>query len=172
MKKRLAPVLNHRYELNVHGTPPQVSNSLARLASLHGTAVTNLPESSFLTVVAADGGEHTYTLLRNSARLSVSTLFEEAKSRVPAEDTVTLVDGFLGSYPNAFYRMSSKDLTAFVDAVAHLGGEADYAQLMERYGVRRTDPRFWERSDALHAAYRKGWPIEAALFDYGRYENR
>jgi hypothetical protein len=172
MKKRLAPVMNHRYELPARGTSQQVSKSLARLASLHGATVTNLPETSFLTVVAADGDEHEYTLLRNSAHLSVSTLFEESKNRVPAEDTVTLVDGFLGSYPNAFYRTSSKELSAFVDAVARLGGEADYARLMEQYGVRRTDPRFWEQSDTLHAAYRKGWPIEAALFDYGRYENR
>jgi hypothetical protein len=44
--------------------------------------------------------------------------------------------------------------------------------LMERFGIHRTGPRFWAHSDALHAAYRRRAPVEAGLFDYNRYENR
>ena len=172
LQKRLARVMSHRYTLDTRGPSPQVAKSLDRLASLEGRRVTNLPESSFLTVVTAQGAEHHYTLLRNSAHLNVSTLFDEAKNRVPDEDTLTIVDGFLGSYPNAFFRVSSNEVPDFVAHVAHLSDERSYADLMGRYGIRRTDARFWQHSDSLHAAYRKDWPIEAGLFDYGRYENR
>jgi hypothetical protein len=172
LQKRLARVMSHRYDVTTRGLSPQAARSLERLASLQGKAVTNLPESSFLTVVTPQGAEHHYTLLRNSAHLNVSTLFEEAKNRVPDEDTLTLVDGFLGSYPNAFFRVTSNEIPDFVASVAHLSDEASYAELMGRYGIRRTDARFWQQSDSLYAAYRKGWPIEAGLFDYGRYENR
>jgi hypothetical protein len=82
------------------------------------------------------------------------------------------VDGFLGSYPNVFFHVTSNEIPDFVASVAHLSDEASYAELMGRYGIRRTDARFWQHSDSLHAAYRKGWPIEAGLFDYARYENR
>jgi len=172
LKKKLAPVLSRRYELNTRGLPPSVRDSLKQLASLNGTTVSYLPEVSFLTVTDAGGSEHQYSLLHNSAHTNISTLFDEAKNRIPEEDTVTLVDGFLGAYPNAFHEVHAKDLPAFVDAIAHLQGEADYGQLMTRYGIRRTDPRFWAHSDDLRAAYRRSAPIEAGLFDYSRYENR
>ena len=47
-----------------------------------------------------------------------------------------------------------------------------YAALTERFGVRRTDPRFWPTSDALHAEWRHTAPKEAAVLDYSRFENR
>jgi hypothetical protein len=44
--------------------------------------------------------------------------------------------------------------------------------LMDAYGMRRTDQRFWPHSDALHLAWRQSAPREAGLFDYNRFENR
>ncbi|MGH8699994.1 MAG: fatty acid cis/trans isomerase [Burkholderiales bacterium] len=43
---------------------------------------------------------------------------------------------------------------------------------MARFALRRTDTRFWSHSDAVHATYRRWAPVEAALFDYNRFENR
>jgi len=172
LQEKFSPVLDHRYDLTTSGLPPAAHKSLKRLANLKGANTANLPEVSFLTVTGGSGGERHYTLLHNSAHTNISTLFREAKNRLPAEDTVTLVDGFLGVYPNAFHEVAAKDLPAFVDAVAGLEGEADYAQLMSRFGIRRTDPRFWPHSDSLHAAYARMAPVEAGLFDFSRYENR
>lgn len=59
-----------------------------------------------------------------------------------------------------------------VDLVGHLQNEQDYAALSAQFVIRRTDPRFWSHSHALHVAYRKVEPIEAALFDSNRMENR
>ena len=172
LRKKFSPVLSRRHDLTTRGLPQAAAKSLQRLAGLEGTGTSHLPEVSFLTVTGVAGGERHYTLLHNSAHTNISTLFQETRNRLPAEDTVTLVDGFLGAYPNAFHEVAARDLPAFVDAVAGLAGEADYAQLMTRFGIRRTDSRFWPHSDSLHAAYARSAPVEAGLFDYSRYENR
>ena len=111
-------------------------------------------------------------MLRNSAHSNVAHLFDEADRRLPDEDTLTLVTGFIGAYPNAFYLVKTAHLPAFVDTVRDLSSESDYSALMARFGLRRTDTRFWSHSDAMHAAYRRWAPVEAALFDYNRFENR
>jgi hypothetical protein len=131
-----------------------------------------LPEASFLTVIDKQGREHPFTLLRNSAHSNISEMFDEEYRRLPDEDTLTLVPGFLGAYPNAFYRVDAARLTWFVSQVGNLKSEADYADLSSHFALRRTDNRFWSHSDALHEAYRKSEPVEAALFDYNRFENR
>ena len=65
-----------------------------------------------------------------------------------------MASGFIPAYPNAFFVVGVEQLPRFVDAVSRLGSEADYAALAATYGVRRTDPRFWAHSDALHLTER------------------
>ena len=47
-----------------------------------------------------------------------------------------------------------------------------YADIPRTYGVRRTNPAFWQHSDAIHADYRQQQPTLAAWLDYSRLENR
>ena len=59
----------------------------------------------------------------------------------------------------------------FVAAIGSLTS-ADYlTRLTDRFGVRRSDRRFWPLSDALHAEWRRRSPGEAAVLDYSRLEN-
>ncbi|HXC50970.1 MAG TPA: fatty acid cis/trans isomerase [Candidatus Limnocylindrales bacterium] len=172
MKSKLSPVLDRRYDIRASRLSRDVAGSMARLGQLSGVATSYLPEVTFVTLTGPDGAAEHYSLLHNSAHNNISTLFREAAERLPAEDTVTVVSGFLGAYPNAFQNMPASEFPAYVEAISKLSSEADYSATMAKYGVRRTDPRFWAHSDALHAAYRKMAPIEAGIFDYGRYENR
>jgi hypothetical protein len=172
LRKHFSRVLSRGFDLRTHGLPTAARDSLERLDALAGAGTAILPEISFLTVTGLAGGDRHYTLLHNSAHSNISTLFREAKNRLPDEDTTTLTDGFLGAYPNAFFKVDVKDLPAFARVVAGLSDEPGYAALMSQYGIRRTDPRFWAHSDALHAAHRKSAPIEAGIFDYNRYDNR
>ncbi len=171
-KDYLKPVLNKRYDLAASPLAKEHFGLLQQLADLGGKAVSYLPEASFLTVVDEKSREHHFTLLRNSAHSNISQMFKEEDRRLPDEDTLTLVPGFLGAYPNAFYRVELEQLPQFIGLLGKLESEADYAALASRFAIRRTDPRFWTHSDALHQAYRKSHPVEAALFDYNRFENR
>jgi hypothetical protein len=82
------------------------------------------------------------------------------------------VGGLVGAYPNAFYRVDRKQLPDLVTAISTLASEADYAALVDRFGVRRSDPAFWAHSDDLFAAFETLSPVEAGRFDYNRLENR
>jgi hypothetical protein len=171
-KARLAPVLDHRYDLTAEGLDDANTVLLNKLADLRGRAVSHLPESSFLTVRGADGLDRHYTLIRNSAHSNVSELFSEEERRLPDEDSLLVVRGFIGAYPNAFYRVPSNRLATFVNLAGNLRSDQDYAALAARFAIRRTDIRFWAHSDAVHEAYRQAEPVEGALFDYSRLENR
>ena len=153
LKKRVAPVTNPRYDI--------ASRELQRLGALRGAAIAHLPEASILTVSDARG-EHHFSLIANRAHSNVAELFDEAERRLPAEDSLLVASGFIPAYPNAFFVVDAAELPRFVDRVASLGSEADYAALAIAYGVRRTDPRFWAHSDDLHLAWRRWAPKKPA----------
>jgi len=131
-----------------------------------------MPEVTFLDVIDSQGKDHAYTLLRNSAHSNNAQIFAEEDRRLPAEDTLTVVEGFIGSYPNIFMQVLDRDLEQFVTALTNLETEADYAKLLDDYGVRRNASWFWRLSDGLHELYKQQQPVEAGLFDLNRYENR
>jgi hypothetical protein len=172
LKTHTAPVASARYAIASSGLIGPPLRELSRLSELRGRAVSHLPETALLTVHDAEGRDYHYTLIRNSAHSNVAELLHEEKRRLPDEDDLLLANGFIGDYPNAFFLVGSADIPAFVDAVSRLKSEADYQGLLTRYGIRRTDARFWAHSDALHRAYRQWAAKEAGLFDYSRFENR
>ncbi|MBT9540827.1 fatty acid cis/trans isomerase [Thiobacillus sp.] len=173
LQQRLKPVHNPHFDLDGKGLGEVPRKQLARLAGLSGAALAPLPEVAFVALRGNDGQVHYYTLLHNKAYGNVSHLLDSKDERLPNEDTLTLVEGFLGAYPNAFFALNETDLPGFVDMVAALESEDDYrTKLMARYAIRRTDARFWPHSDQLLAAFRERVGVDAALFDYNRFENR
>ena len=172
MKARMALVAPRRYDLAASGLTGSPLRSLEDLSRLRGRAISYFPEMAFLTVRDAPGGPRHFTLLSNSAHSNVAELLGDEQRRLPDEDTFSVLHGFVGAYPNAFFQVDVAELPGFVSAMRRLGSRADYRDLLTRYGVRRTDPRFWAYSDALGDAYRRWAPREAALFDYNRFENR
>ena len=143
---------------------------LEQLSHIQGLALSWLPQVAFLSIDGSD--DHMVTLIHNHGMSNVSHLFNEQKRHLPEEDSLTVVRGFLGAYPNAFYHVKESTLEDFVSTVEGLSNEEDYQALLSRFGVTRSDPDFWTHSDAMQMAYQKESPIEAGLFDYNRLENR
>lgn len=172
LRERYAPVDEGRYRIEGVGLPEDIVGPLRRLAAVGGWIVEDTPEVAFLYIPDAPEGAQVFSLIHNAEHYNISSPLDESDRRVPSEDTLDVARGFIGTYPNAFYKVSRAELPGFASAVATLKGEVDYAALQERFGVRRTDPDFWRVSDALHAIYRRTRPIEAGLFDLSRIENR
>jgi hypothetical protein len=171
LQQRLAPVLDQRFALS--GVSDRALRAeLSALAELRGASLSRLPEMSLLRVEAPGAATRHFTLLRNTGHANVAHLAREKAELLPNENTLTVVPGFIGAYPNAIYRVDAAALPQFRAAVAGMASEADYRQLADRHAVRRTDPAFWATSDALHAAYVDWSPLEAGLFDLNRFENR
>jgi hypothetical protein len=154
----------------------EIRAQLEVLAQVRGKALSWMPDVALLAVIETAGmdvqDDRVYTLVRDLGLSNIASLFDQEGRRKPEEDGLTVTHGFVGAYPNAFYRVDRAGLPQFVAAVAGLTSEQDYRKLAERFAVRRTNPDFWEHSDELHRAYRKSAPLEAGLLDYNRLENR
>ena len=68
--------------------------------------------------------------------------------------------------------MQAHELNELVARVSRIKTESDYSALMSRFGVRRTDPRFWAHSDRVLTTYHRQTPVVSAYLDYNRLENR
>ncbi len=150
-----------------------VEAELQRLASVKGAWVAHLPETSLIRVrVDASGANDlAYGLIHNDAHKNVAFMFGEDERRVPADDTASVVRGQFGSYPNFFFAFDLADAAAFVAALRAVTTPDQFTAFVDRFGVRRTDPRFWATSDWMDADLRRAQPIEAGIYDLGRYGN-
>ena len=170
LQKRLGPVLPTTHDLDSLNNA-FISETLAPLENLKGQSVTLLPQIAFVEIRGQSGNSYV-SLVHNNAHLNITSMFGEKKSRAPQEDTLTVVPGFLGTYPNVFLTVNEPDLEQFVGQLSTMRNEDDYTSLLDSYGVRRTSPKFWQQSDAFHAAYQQSAPVEYGLFDFSRLENR
>ena len=170
LQQRLQKVLPTQRSLAAMGNPA-ISDALAPLEDLMGQAVTLMPQTVFVEISGASGNSYV-TIVRNNAHLNITSLFGEKKVRASEEDTLSVVSGFLGAYPNAFLIVDEADIGKFVGKLATMRSEDDYALFLDDYGVRRTSAEFWRQGDAFHSAFEASSPIEYGLFDYSRLESR
>lgn len=171
LRQRLAPTASTRL-LWQQRTPEALKPLLQPLSSLRGAALQWLPETTMLVVEQADGKRLNYTLLRNTAHASVTHLLGENLELLPEENTLSLLPGIVGSYPNAFYRVQAAELSELVADIKRLDSEKAYSAFARRWAVRRDSPDFWAFSDALHDRYTQNEPISSGLLDYNRLEFR
>ena len=168
--KKLKPVLSTQLELTTLNNSAQ-EKQLARLATFSGANTALLPETMFIAINNGEKQQH-ITIIHNTAHLSITSMFDEYKELIPEEDTISVANGFVGSYPNVFVNVDQSELAEFVNKVLALQTQADYAKLLDRFGVRRTNPEFWAHVDKINEASRRDNPIEAGIFDLNRLENR
>jgi hypothetical protein len=172
LKQHLAPALDHRHDI---AAEPDgfIAAQLERLVKTDGLSAYWMPETAFLMVQSDEGSpEGVYTLIHDDALSNISQLFLESDRRLPQEDRLTVAKGFVGAYPNIFLRVPKNRLREFVVDVQNLHSETDYQILLDKFGIRRTHPDFWQISDTLYREFGRIAPIEAGLFDYNRYDNR
>jgi len=171
LKHHLAPVLETRYDI-ANVPDATLRRDLQHLAQSKGRSLDWLPELSYLRVDQAGQAPRYFTLLRNTGHANVSQLLSEKSALLPVENTLTVVNGLIGSYPNALYVVDHSQLEAFTRQLGRLSTEKDYTAFAGRFAVRRGDARFWTFSDALQDAHLRQDPIGAGLLDYNRLENR
>jgi len=172
LQDHLSDILPHNYDLSASNGDKSDLLALERLSNISGKVTSFLPEVVFFRLTDSKSREHFYTLIHNRGFANVTSVFSDTKNRLPAEDSITLVPGFLGAYPNAFWDVHSDDLNDLIKRVGKLASEADYKDLMDNYGLRRTSAQFWAFSDRLQEEFQKTAGVEAGLFDLNRLENR
>jgi len=151
----------------------RVEAELRKIASVTGPFVAQTPDLALLRVRVDKSGTRdlVYTLVHNKEHFNVAFLFGEKERRNVAADTMTVVPGYLGSYPNFFFDIAVADVGDFVTRLAAVTDAAGFIALVEKYGVRRSSPRFWQTADWLQARAARSDPVERGIFDLGRYDD-
>jgi len=153
---------------------PGVLQPLRQLTAISGTPLQTLPETAFLRIKADDEGQDdsVFTLLVDRDLKNLSTLFVEDLRHNPKRDKLTVVPGFLGSYPNVFFYVAQRDLPKFVADLAACNSDRQREAFYAAYAIRRTHPHFWAYFDWFNQRYQRQVGLEAGLFDLNRYDNR
>jgi hypothetical protein len=171
LHRRVDAALPYSFDLrNIQSDAPR--EMLQRLAGVNGRSLQWLPQLVLVRLSPKDGEPVWLSLLNNSAHKNVAEIFFEDRRRVPDEDTLTVARGFIGAYPNAFWIVEEAELPELTRRIATLASEADYRALIDRFGVRRTNGRFWALSDEAHLAMKKQDSASFGLLDLNRLENR
>ncbi|TDU26386.1 fatty acid cis/trans isomerase CTI [Panacagrimonas perspica] len=158
-------------------TSREVRQTLAELGRLAGKTgddlpvIPLLPELVYLRVTVPGKDTLLYALVHNRAHKNVAFLLGEEGRLEPGRDTVTVVQGTIGSYPNFLFDLPQVEVGAFVDALSSVKTPADFERVVERWGVRRTRPDFWTVFHDLTRYLERTDPTEAGLFDMNRYVN-
>ena len=155
-----------KLQLNVAKAPVSSLNNLPNIA------VKQLSQTSFIVFENEVGEREAYTLLRHNERKNISTLLFEKKTRLPDLDKAEIFSGFIGSYPQTIFYVNNGQKNNFITQFMEVKDKVDYAQLLDKYGIRRTNPKFWQVSDIIHTLHKNNNTIEYGLFDYNRLENR
>ncbi len=161
-------ISDQKYSLSSSGLSKKLIQNLERLNSLTGIPAAILPQSIFINIE----NHGALTLLSNNAYTNITSMFAEQDRRLPEEDTLTLTNGFIGAYPNVLFSIKAAEIPELVEMIEQIKSEKDYVHLLDRFGVRRTDERFWSVSDKLHTKAQNLSPLESGIFDLNRIENR
>jgi len=148
----------------------EADRQMQRIAEMRGKKLQPLPDVAFLRVVM--GGmekDLSYTIIRNKALSNNSMIFREDHRRRFEDDTLTIVKGHVGSYPNAFYHIPIKQLESVVDEYLKVKDSIGYYMLGQKYSIQRNNPNFWKESDWHYRTFLEQEPIEGGLFDMYRF---
>jgi hypothetical protein len=69
------------------------------------------------------------------------------------------------------FRIDEKDVDEFALRLTEADTPEKFTAVVERWGVRRSNPQFWEILHSITDYVRRTNPMEAAVFDVNRYAN-
>jgi hypothetical protein len=79
------------------------------------------------------------------------------------------IQGLIDSYPNYFFDVHEKDLPDFIDLPAHYEKSPRDELRLAKYGVNRSDERFWQTYDWFQKRFHEDEPVHSGLLDLNRY---
>ncbi|MFK3604784.1 peptidylprolyl isomerase [Pseudomonas sp. AP19] len=148
--------------------------ALSRLTSRPAAGlkvIEQLPEATMLRVETTSGKRVVYSMLRNRAHSNVAFLLGEAYRYQPGLDTVTIYPGVLSSYPNFMFNIPAGEVPEFVSAMEDAKDAQRFERIVDRWGVRRSHPLFWQYFHDLSRYVFETTPVEDGVLDMNRYEN-
>ncbi len=149
-----------------------IALNIRKLSDLYGQQISALPELSFLRIRFENPEkDQVFTLIRNKRLSNVSFIFAEDFRRQPEKDTLTVLPGFIGSYPNVFFNVAADELELFVAQLKQTRSQSQKDKFYSQFGIRRNNPEIWKFADWFNQKHLSTNPLETGIFDLNRYEN-
>jgi hypothetical protein len=145
-----------------------------RALTAPGTAFIRHQNSSNVNVIYVrvkdvEGSDRLFSIVINRWHDNVNTMFGEDKRLDPSKDTIDFLPQSIGSYPNYFFVVEYEDLPDLFDMLENFEETPPYLDKLYRYGINRSDPRFWETYDWFQRKLDEADPLHAGLYDLNRY---
>ncbi|VVN66022.1 fatty acid cis/trans isomerase [Pseudomonas fluorescens] len=159
---------------NIDPALQEAEQTLSRLASRPAAGlrvVDQLPEAVVLRIETQSGKREVYSLLRNRAHSNVAFMLGESLRYQPGLDTLTIYPGILSSYPNFIFNIPAGQVPDFVARMEQARDADGLEKIVERWGIRRSHPQFWQYFHDLSQHIHETEPVEAGVLDMNRYEN-
>lgn len=180
LRKKMGNTSNQINECNSHScfntnlspTQQEIDEQINQLSKIKGKQLDLLPEVSFLRIKTdIQKEDKVYSLLLNKAYKNIAFMTAENYRRNPANDTLTVVPGFIGSYPNFFFSVMETELAQFVEDLKNADTDTKKEMFFSHYGIRRSNPDIWKAYDWFNKRYKKQYGRFAGIFDMNRYQN-
>ena len=125
--------------------------------------------TAYLRIRRSDGRDVAGTIVINRWHDNVANLIGEDARFDPAKDSADFIPELIGSYPNYFFDVSDGDLPDFFDLLANFSKSRKDMERIAKYGINRSDERFWEAYDWFQKRFLEEEPVRGGLFDLNRY---
>ncbi|MNJ98611.1 Fatty acid cis/trans isomerase (CTI) [compost metagenome] len=150
-----------------------VESELRKVASVKANGNTPFArffsEFSYLLVKNEQGDTRVFSMILNREHENISWILGESLRLAPAENSLTIQEGFWGAYPVQFFAVDEKNLKAFVKSIQETKSGEAYKKLVSDYGVHRMSPQFWPVYDELNASFKKQNAVDFGYLDLTRY---
>ncbi|HTG01980.1 MAG TPA: fatty acid cis/trans isomerase [Nitrospirota bacterium] len=124
---------------------------------------------AFLRIRLKDGKNIAATVVVNRWHDNVAFVLREDGRLDPSKDSADFIQGLIGSYPNYFVDVREEDLPDFIDLLAHFKKTPQDFERLAKYGINRSDDRFWDEYDWFQKRFLEDEPVHGGLFDLNRY---
>jgi hypothetical protein len=124
---------------------------------------------AYLRIRNNSGRDSVFTMVVNRWHNNVAFMFNEDNRLDPTLNDVDFIPELIGSYPNYFFDVAEVDLPDFIDLLGNFKGNQHDMERLAKYGINRSDERFWTTYDWFQKRFIEDEPIKGGLLDLNRY---
>jgi len=116
-----------------------------------------------------DGTQNVHTLVVNRWHDNVNAMFGEHNRLDSSKDTLDIIKGSIGSYPNIFFDVREEDFPDFFDMLTNFEDNDIYIDKLKKYAISRSNKDFWKYFDWFQERFYADDPLNSGLYDLNRY---
>jgi len=124
---------------------------------------------AYLRIRVKNGRDVVISMVVNRWHDNVAFLYDEDERLDPSRDDADFIPGMIGSYPNYFFDVAEGELHDFIDLLTNFKEEPRDLARLAKYGINRSDERFWSTYDWFQKRFDEDEPVRGGLLDLNRY---